>query len=83
MANPIQILRAWSKVLKGLTTEDHEIRAQICSVCPKKKYSKFWDFSDKEELEEVKGFVCTDCGCPLVSKIRSTDMCHKWKTTTN
>ena len=82
MANPIQILRAWSKVLCGFTDCEHERRARICSVCPNKRYSKFWDFVKGDELEEIKGFVCTDCGCPLESKIRSTDKCYKWETPT-
>ena len=81
MANPIQILRAWSKVLCGFTDCEHERRARICSVCPNKKYLKYIDFID-DELEEVKGFVCTDCGCPLIAKIRSTDKCYKWETPT-
>ena len=82
MINPVTIIKAWSSVLKGLTTEDHKRRALICSDCPNKKYHKFIDFVD-DELEEVKGFVCTECGCPLISKIRSTDICDKWKTDTH
>ncbi len=79
MINPIQIMRAWSKVLREVTTDEDKRRARICSVCPNKKYHKFIDFVD-DELEEVKGFVCIDCHCPLLAKIRSTDICYKWET---
>jgi TPP-dependent indolepyruvate ferredoxin oxidoreductase alpha subunit len=78
MINPIQIMRAWSKVLREVTTDEDKRRARICSCCSHKKYHKFIDFVD-DELEEVKGFVCTDCHCPLLAKIRSTDTCYKWK----
>lgn len=78
MANPLVIIKAWSKVLREVTTGEDKRRALICANCPNKKYHKFIDFVD-DELEEVKGFVCTDCNCPLVAKIRSTDKCKLWK----
>lgn len=81
MASLTTIIKAWSKVLREVTTDEDIRRASICYNCPSKKYSKFIDFV-KDELEEVKGFVCTECGCPLIAKIRSTDICDKWKTPT-
>lgn len=58
--------------------ETFKKRAEICSNCELRKYSKYIDFID-DELKDVKGFVCGDCGCPLIAKIRSTDICKKWK----
>ena len=72
-----KILNAWIKVLKGDTTEEHRRRAEVCKSCPSSKYKKYIDFIN-DELKEVKGMVCTDCGCPLIAKTRSTDKCYKW-----
>ena len=80
--NPIVIIKAWAKVFKGLTTDEDKRRASICDECPSKRYSKYFDFID-DELEEVNGFNCLECGCPLSPKIRSTDICNKWKTPIN
>ena len=82
MINPITIIKAWSKVLREVTTDEDKRRASICSGCPNKKYHKFIDFVD-DELEEVKGFVCAECNCPLIALIRSEDICDKWKIDTN
>ncbi len=81
MSNPITILKAWAKVFKGLTTEEDKRRAAICKECPNKKYSKYVDFVN-DELTEVSGYICTECGCPLIAKIRSNDICEKWKQPT-
>jgi len=76
------IFNAWAKVVKGFTTTEHKQRSSVCNLCTHKKYSKYLDFIE-DDLKEVRGFVCTDCGCPLVAKIRSTDVCDKWKITQN
>ncbi len=72
------ILKAWIQVAKGFTTKEHKRRASICNLCPSAKYKTYLDFIN-DELEDVNGFVCTDCGCPLVAKIRSEDKCENWK----
>lgn len=73
-----KIIQAWSLVLKGKTTSVHKQRASVCETCPSAIYKKYIDFVN-DELKEVKGFICDDCGCPLVAKIRSTDKCYKWE----
>ena len=78
MKKPYVIAKAWISVLKGNTTEEHKRRASTCKNCPQAKYSKYIDFV-QDELKEVKGLKCTDCGCPLVAKIRSTEICRYWK----
>lgn len=78
MAKISVILKAWLNVYKGLTTVEHKRKANICKGCPSRKYSKHLDFIN-DELIDVKGFVCSECGCPLIAKIRSTDDCPKNK----
>jgi len=77
MIKPLVIIKAWLKVWDGLTTKEDKRRAAICESCPMRTYKKYLDFVD-DELKNVKGFVCKDCGCPLIAKIRSTDKCIKW-----
>ena len=77
MINPIKIIKAWIKVFKGLTTDEDKRRAIVCEGCSERKYSKYIDFVN-DDLKEVKGFICGNCGCPLIAKIRSTDKCYKW-----
>ena len=74
-----KIAKAWAKVLSQEKNEDVIIRGKICGGCDKKQFSQFLDFID-DEIKEVKGFVCGECGCPLVAKIRSNDKCplNKW-----
>ena len=82
MFKPLEILKAWRKVLKGVTTEEDKRRALICSSCPSRKHGKILEFIN-DELQEVNGFYCGECKCPLVAKIRSNDKCNKWETPTN
>jgi len=77
MAKPLVIAKAWINVLKGSTTEEHKRRAGICKECKYSKHNKYLDFIN-DELIEVKGLICTDCDCPLISKIRSTEKCRYW-----
>tara|TARA_R110000787_G_scaffold196468_3_gene307853 strand:- start:1133 stop:1372 length:240 start_codon:yes stop_codon:yes gene_type:complete len=79
MVQIFKIAKAWHSVFKGMKTEEHSRRAEICKDCPSKRYSKFFDFIE-DDLKEVKGFVCDECGCALVAKIRSNNKCplNKW-----
>ena len=73
------IAKAWLQVWNGITTTEHKRRAIICESCPSRKYKKYLDFID-DDLIEVRGFVCGECGCPLIRKVRSEDNCQlkKW-----
>lgn len=82
MFNLVKVALAWKKVLLKITTKEHRRRAKICEQCPLREFNKYVDFID-DELKEVKGFICGDCGCPLIAKIRSNDICKKWETPTN
>lgn len=75
------ILRGWknyldkSEVVESIAKE----RAAICAVCPLAKQGKILTFV-KDNLKEIEGAYCDDCGCPLSAKIRSNDKCpiNKW-----
>jgi len=78
MSKTITIAKAWFKFFTNVTEPEHRKRAEICSTCDAKEYSKFMVFQD-DDLKEIEGFVCGVCKCPLSSKIRSTDKCPKGK----
>jgi hypothetical protein len=77
----LTIIKAWTNVLNGLTTNEHRRRADICKVCPHAKKRKILDLIN-DELRETKGMICALCGCPLSAKIRSDEMCYRWQQPT-
>lgn len=81
MVQVFKIARAWVQVFKGVTTEEHKRRASICNKCEHAKKIKILELI-KDELKEVNGLGCDLCDCPLIAKIRSTDICKKWKQLT-
>jgi len=78
MASPKEILNAWQKVFSGITSDEHRRRAKICMNCPASEHSFLLELV-KDELKEIQGLKCGDCGCPLSPKIRSEDICYKWE----
>jgi len=74
MSKPEVILGAWLKVFMAITDETHKDRAKICAQCPKARYNRYVSMVN-DELIDIKGMVCDECGCPLSAKIRSTDNC--------
>lgn len=81
MTKPSVILKAWQDVFKGRTSEEHRRRGSICMNCPAAQHSILYDWV-KDELKEIQGLKCMDCGCGLSAKIRSTDICYKWEVDT-
>lgn len=75
-----KILSGWKNYLdKGEVTEEiAKQRAAICSGCPHAKQGKLLAFI-KDTLKEVEGAYCNACGCPLSAKVRSNDICPKYK----
>lgn len=75
------ILDGWKNYLdkSEVTEKKAELRAIVCAKCPSKKHGKLLTFV-KDDLKEVEGFYCKECGCPLSAKIRSRDKCPlgKW-----
>lgn len=79
MINPITIAKAWAKVYKGITTIEDKRRAGICKGCDSCKHMPFLDFIN-DEMEEMRGMVCTECTCPIIALVRSDKHCelNKW-----
>ena len=79
MTKATTIIKAWSEVLKGTTTDEHRRRSAICKTCPMAQHRKFLNLVG-DELTETKGMICKMCGCPLSAKIRSDETCPlgKW-----
>lgn len=65
------ILNGWKNFLdKSEVSESIAIiRAEQCSTCNEAKKSKLIFFKDK--LEEIEGYKCNKCQCPLSAKVRS------------
>ena len=80
MASIDKIVRAWYNVI----IEDPKIealakqRAEVCNGCEFAQESMVTKFIN-DDLLEVKGLICGQCKCPLTAKIRSEDICNKWK----
>lgn len=57
-------------------------RAEVCSMCPKAKYNgRLNTIMVGDNVHEVKGMYCDECGCALAAKVRSeNDYCplKKW-----
>jgi len=74
------LLQAFAQHLKGEVTEEAERRVKICQACPLKElkiYSRIFD----SKMEDINGYVCTECGCPLATKIFAKEpenICPKW-----
>lgn len=77
------IIAAWYNVIvkDDQVEEEAKRRAEICANCPLSKHGKILRFV-KDNLKEVEGHYCADCGCPLTAKIRSQDICKKWNQDT-
>lgn len=79
-----EIISGWSNFIdKSEVTEKEAIRrASICDLCPHSKKSILLSFV-KDELKEVEGMYCDDCGCPLSAKVRTKEnSCDKWRVGT-
>jgi len=73
-------LQALAHHIRGEVTQEEERRANICAECPLKElktYSRIFD----SKMEDINGYVCTECGCPLATKIFAKEpenICPKW-----
>lgn len=74
------IFKGWKNVIveNPVAEETAKARAKICADCPFAVQSKLRMFV-KEQLTEVDGMKCSQCGCPLIAKLRSEDTCPKNK----
>ena len=49
-----------------------EGRAKICAECPKATRGTF-EVLLPDEIKEIKGLKCNECGCPLSTATRSKE----------
>jgi hypothetical protein len=76
----LEIGDGWYSLLTNRNKKLAKKRAEVCAKCPEKKYSKYLEVIN-DEFKEVKGYVCTQCSCPLQAKIRSKNSkcdLNKW-----
>lgn len=61
--------------------EEEKRRAEICGSCPSKEVRAYAQILDSK-MVELNGYVCTECSCPLATKIfakEDKNICPKWK----
>ena len=78
------IIKGWSKYLKGETDLSALARAEICRECPSAVLGTYEQLMPDFKLKSVKGLKCQECGCPLSTKLRSiNEKCDldKWERT--
>lgn len=60
---------------------EQQRRAEICAECPlkeKKIYAQIFN----AKMQEIDGYVCTECGCPIATKIFAEEpknICPEWR----
>lgn len=76
------MIKEWFSVFKkDIVTNEEKRRAKICQGCEHRAHSKYLELV-KSEIEEVQGYFCNYCSCPLVAKIKTQNkkhICNKWK----
>jgi hypothetical protein len=76
----IDFINALTKSIKGKHTQESRRRSEICAKCPLKE-ERFYAAFVNAEVKEVQGFVCTECGCPIATKIFAQEpenICEEW-----
>jgi len=76
----IDFINALTKSIKGKHTQESRRRSEICAKCPLKE-ERFYATFVNAEVKEVQGFVCTECGCPIATKVFAQEpekICEKW-----
>lgn len=81
MSNLRNIISGWKSYAShdsvGLATA--EKRAKICSECPEIEHGIIIQVLP-DEIKEIQGMKCGECGCPLSAKTRSkNEQCPKGK----
>lgn len=74
------IINSWISVIKKEEPTQEELRrANVCNGCEFKKYSRYLK-SIKGKVKELNGYLCNDCGCPLIAKVKNNNKCpqNKW-----
>lgn len=77
----LDFLQAVKQHIRGEAGPEEERRADICAKCPLKEVKLYAHIFDSK-MEEINGYVCVECGCPIATKIFAKDeknICHKWR----
>jgi len=77
----LDFLQAISRAIKKKHTIESIKRSEICAACPEKKKAMYAELVNAK-IEEVQGYVCLRCSCPIASKVFAQDkenICDKWK----
>lgn len=77
------ISAAWISVFKDAEVSELEKeRFKICYDCKFLKKKKLLEFVNGG-FKEAKGYVCSDCHCPIVAKLKvpenHEEKCKHWK----
>lgn len=76
----LDFLQALKQNISGEVTPEAKRRALICAGCPFKEVKSYARIVNAIMLE-VDGFVCTECKCPLATKIFAEEpknICPEW-----
>lgn len=72
------VINAWGNFI--INNEEANIRAKkranICKDCVFIKEHPLLNIIKDNEIPEISGKYCKDCGCPLSAKTRSTTECN-------
>lgn len=75
------LIQAFAQHLKGEVTEEAERRVKICATCPSRELKSYARILNSK-MENVNGYVCGECACPLATKVFAKEpenICPKWK----
>lgn len=75
MIKLFNIIHGWKNyVIKNPATElQAEKRAKICAECPHSSQLMLLEVMVRDEIKEIQGHQCNECGCPLSMKVRSKE----------
>lgn len=68
------ILEGWTNYFvdaNGVILEEAHKRAALCSTCPSARWGLHSALLPDMQLQEIQGYYCKECGCPLSTAVRS------------
>lgn len=72
MSNIIYIFKGWTNFLLDVNSDLARERAEQCKDCDSAVIG-FHNHWLNDEVKEVKGLKCFECGCPLSAKLRTKE----------
>jgi len=77
----LDFVQALKQHVTGEIGKEGKDRAAVCAECPEKEIRLYAQIFNSK-MEEINGFVCLECGCPLATKIfakEENNICPKWR----